>query len=116
AVCKIVTFLTLFRQAYLLGIEPFFFSHAKNENSGKSYAKLMDMFVIVNSIILLALCANLDWLGKLYLSNPAYNEGIPIVPIVLIGAVFLGIYLNMSVWYKLSDRTIFGAYLSVLGA
>lgn len=116
AVCKIVTFLTLFRQAYLLGIEPFFFSHAKNENSGKSYAKLMDMFVIVNSIILLALCVNLDWLAKLYLSNPAYNEGIPIVPIVLMAAVFLGIYLNMSVWYKLSDKTIFGAYISILGA
>lgn len=116
AVCKIVTFLTLFRQAYLLGIEPFFFSLAKNENSGKSYAKLMDMFVIVNSIILLALCVNLDWLAKLYLSNPAYNEGIPIVPIVLMAAVFLGIYLNMSVWYKLSDKTIFGAYISILGA
>ncbi len=116
AVCKIVTFLTLFRQAYLLGIEPFFFFHAKNENSGKSYAKLMDMFVIVNSIILLALCVNLDWLAKLYLSNPAYNEGIPIVPIVLMAAVFLGIYLNMSVWYKLSDKTIFGAYISILGA
>lgn len=116
AVCKIVTFLTLFRQAYLLGIEPFFFSHAKNENSGKSYAKLMDMFVIVNCIILLALCVNLNWLAKLYLANPAYNEGIPIIPIVLMAAVFLGIYLNMSVWYKLSDKTIYGAYLSVLGA
>lgn len=116
AVCKIVTFLTLFRQAYLLGIEPFFFSHAKSENSGKSYAKLMDMFVIVNCVILLALCVNLNWLAKMYLANPAYNEGIPIVPIVLIAAVFLGIYLNMSVWYKLSDKTIFGAYLSVLGA
>lgn len=116
AVCKIVTFLTLFRQAYLLGIEPFFFSHAKNENSGKSYAKLMDLFVIVNCVILLALCVNLNWLAKLYLANPAYNEGIPIVPIVLIAAVFLGIYLNMSVWYKLSDKTICGAYISVLGA
>ena len=116
AVCKIVTFLTLFRQAYLLGIEPFFFSHAKNENSGQSYAKLMDMFVIVNCVILLALCVNLNWLAELYLSNPAYNEGIPIVPIVLIAAVFLGIYLNMSVWYKLSDKTIFGAYISILGA
>lgn len=116
AVCKIVTFLTLFRQAYLLGIEPFFFSHAKKENSGQAYAKLMDMFVIVNCIILLALCVNLNWLAKLYLANPAYNEGIPIVPIVLIAAVFLGIYLNMSVWYKLSDKTIFGAYISILGA
>lgn len=116
AVCKIVTFLTLFRQAYLLGIEPFFFSHAKNENSGKSYAKLMDMFVVVNCIILLALCANLNWIAELYLRNPAYNVGIPIVPIVLMAAVFLGIYLNMSVWYKLSDKTIYGAYLSVIGA
>lgn len=116
AVCKIVTFLTLFRQAYLLGIEPFFFSHAKNENSGQSYAKLMDFFVIVNCVILLALCANLNWLAEGYLANPAYNVGIPIVPIVLIASVFLGIYLNMSVWYKLSDKTIFGAYLSILGA
>ena len=116
AVCKIVTFLTLFRQAYLLGIEPFFFSHAKNENSGKSYAKLMDMFVIVNCVILLALCANLGWLGPMYLRNPAYNIGLPIVPIVLMAAVFLGIYLNMSVWYKLSDKTIYGAYLSLIGA
>ena len=116
AVCKIVTFLTLFRQAYLLGIEPFFFSHAQKENSGEAYAKLMDMFVIVNCIILLALCVNLDWLARLYLANPAYNEGIPIVPIVLIASVFLGIYLNMSIWYKLSDKTIFGAYISVIGA
>ena len=116
AVCKIVTFLTLFRQAYLLGIEPFFFSHAKNENSGNSYAKLMDMFVVVNCVILLALCANLNWLAHFYLRNPEYNIGIPIVPIVLMAAVFLGIYLNMSVWYKLSDKTIFGAYLSGLGA
>lgn len=116
AVCRIVTFITLFRQAYLLGIEPFFFSHAKNENSGKSYAKLMDMFVVVNCIFLLALCVNLNWIAPLYLRNSEYNIGIPIVPLVLIAAVFLGIYLNISVWYKLSDKTIFGAYLSILGA
>lgn len=116
AVCKLATFLTLFRQAYLLGIEPFFFSHAKEKNSGQTYAKLMDLFVIVNSVAMLFLCANLSWIGKYYLSNPAYNEGIPIVPLVLAAAVFLGIYLNMSVWYKLSNRTIFGAYISVLGA
>ena len=64
----------------------------------------------------MALCDNLNWLAELYLSNPAYNEGIPIVPIVLIAAVFLGIYLNMSVWYKLSDKTIFGAYISIFVA
>lgn len=116
AVCKLVTFITLFRQAYLLGIEPFFFSHAKNENSGQSYARLMDMFVIVNTVILLFICANLSWIAKYYLANPDYNEGIPIVPLVLMAAVFLGIYLNMSVWYKLADKTIYGAYFSVLGA
>ncbi|QDP84990.1 oligosaccharide flippase family protein [Chryseobacterium sp. SNU WT5] len=116
AVCRIVTFITLFRQAYLLGIEPFFFAHAKNENSGKSYAKLMDMFVVVNCIFLIALCVNLNWIAPLYLRNSDYNSGIAIVPLVLIAAVFLGIYLNMSVWYKLSDKTIFGAYLSIIGA
>lgn len=116
AVYKLVTFLTLFRQAYLLGIEPFFFAHAKHKNSGKSYANLMDMFVIVNSVILLFLCANLGWIGEYYLVKSDYFVGIPIVPIILIGAVFLGIYLNISVWYKLSDRTVFGTYLSILGA
>lgn len=115
-VCKLVTFITLFRQAYLLGVEPFFFSHAKNENSGKTYSKLMTGFIIVNCIIFLGLCVNLNWISEQYIRNADYYVGLPIVPIVLIAAVFLGAYLNLSIWYKLSDKTRFGAYISVVGA
>lgn len=116
AVAKIVTFVILFRQAYVLGIEPFFFSHSKNENAGKTYAKLMDVFIAVNCMIVLFLCVNLDWISKFYLRNPEYYEGIPILPLLFFASLFLGIYLNLSIWYKLSDRTIVGAYISFIGA
>ena len=116
AVAKIVTFVVLFRQAYVLGIEPFFFSHSKNENAGKTYAKLMDVFIAVNCMIILFLCVNLDWISKFYLRNPEYYEGIQILPILFFASLFLGIYLNLSVWYKLSDRTIVGSYISFIGA
>lgn len=115
-VCKLVTFITLFRQAYLLGVEPFFFAHAKNENSGQTYSKLMTGFIIVNCVIFLGLCVNLNWISEQYIRNSSFYTGLPIVPIVLIAAVFLGIYLNLSIWYKLSDKTRFGAYISIIGA
>lgn len=116
AVAKIVTFVVLFRQAYVLGIEPFFFSHSKNENAGRTYAKLMDVFIAVNCLIVFFLCVNLDWIAKLYLNNSDYYEGIPILPILFFASLFLGIYLNLSIWYKLSDKTVIGAYISVVGA
>src|SRR5690606_2230815 len=116
AVAKLVTFVVLFRQAYILGIEPFFFSHSKNENAGKTYAKLMDVFIAVNCLIVLFLCVNLDWISKFYLNNPEYYEGIGILSILFFASLFLGIYLSLSVWYKLADKTLVGAYISALGA
>jgi len=115
-VCRVVTFMTLFRQAYLLGIEPFFFSNAKKDNSKYSYSKLMTFFVIANCIILLGICANLEWISHQYIRNSEYYSGIDILPVVLVAAVFLGIYLNLSIWYKLTNKTILGAYISLIGA
>ncbi|MBW8358381.1 MAG: polysaccharide biosynthesis C-terminal domain-containing protein [Weeksellaceae bacterium] len=115
-VTKIVTFVLLFKQAYVLGIEPFFFSHSKNENSRQTYARLMDVFITANCLIILFLMVNLSWLAPMYLKNPAYFEGIDILPILFIATLFLGIYLNLSIWYKLTDRTINGAYISLIGA
>lgn len=115
-VAKIVTFVILFRQAYVLGIEPFFFSHSKNENAKQTYAKLLDIFIAINCLIVLFLCVNLTWISKFYLKNPEYYEGIPILPILFFASLFLGIYLNLAVWYKLSDKTIVGAYISFIGA
>lgn len=116
AVYKIATFITVFRQAYQLGIEPYFFSSFNNENSHKTYATLMDIFVICNCVIFLGLITNISWISVLYLRNPLYYEGIEIIPYLMFGTVFLGIYLNLSIWYKLSDQTIVGLYISLIGA
>ncbi len=116
AVYKIATFITVFRQAYQLGIEPYFFSSFKDKNSHKTYTILMDVFVICNCLIYVGLMVNLQWISERYLNNPLYNEGIEIIPFVMLGALFLGIYLNLSIWYKLSDQTRVGLYISLIGA
>lgn len=116
AVYKVATFITVFRQAYQLGIEPYFFSSFKKDNSHKTYTILMDVFVICNCLIFIGLITNISWLSELYLRNPLYYEGIEVIPFLMLGAVFLGIYLNLSIWYKLSDQTIVGLYISLIGA
>ncbi|PQA96174.1 Membrane protein involved in the export of O-antigen and teichoic acid [Chryseobacterium piscicola] len=113
---KIATFITVFRQAYQLGIEPYFFSSFKDKNNHKTYALLMDVFVICNCLIFTGLMVNLQWISEKYLKNPLYFEGIEIIPFVMLGALFLGIYLNLSIWYKLSDQTRVGLYISLIGA
>jgi len=115
-VCRIVTFMTLFRQAYLLGIEPFFFANEKKDNSKDTYSQLMTFFVLANCVIMLGICANLEWISHTYIRNSEYYSGLSILPIVLVASVFLGIYLNLSIWYKLTGKTILGAYISIIGA
>ncbi len=116
AVYKIATFITVFRQAYQLGIEPYFFSSFKDKSNHKTYSVLMDIFVICNCLIFMFLMVNLQWISEQYLRNPLYYEGIEIIPWVMLGALFLGIYLNLSIWYKLSDQTRVGLYISLIGA
>ena len=116
AVYKIATFITVFRQAYQLGIEPYFFSSFKDKSNHKTYAVLMDVFVICNCLIFMSLMVNLQWISEKYLGNVSYYEGIEIIPFVMMGALFLGIYLNLSIWYKLSDQTRVGLYISLIGA
>lgn len=76
----------------------------------------MDIFVICNCLIYVGLMVNLQWISERYLKNPLYFEGIEIIPFVMLGALFLGIYLNLSIWYKLSDKTRVGLYISIIGA
>jgi len=113
---KIALFMTLFAAAYRLGIEPFFFSHAKTENPQKNYAKILEFFVAIGSIILLTVVVFADALKPIIIRSEAYWEAMWIVPIILIANFCLGIYHNLSVWYKITDRTKFGAYISVFGA
>jgi len=121
ACAKIALFLSLFVQAFRLGAEPFFFSHSKNKNSGETYARIMTYFVIVVSLIAVALTANIELLkyfvnGGTIELRKLYWSGLQVVPILLFGYVSLGIYMNLSIWYKLSDQTRFGLYISGIGA
>jgi O-antigen/teichoic acid export membrane protein len=75
----------------------------------------MDIFIAINCLIVLFLSVNLDWIAKVYINNPEYYEGIGILPILFFASLFLGIYLNLSIWYKLTDKTIIGAYISGIG-
>ena len=113
---KLALFMTLFGTAFRMGVEPFFFSHAKTENPQKTYAQVTNYFVILGSLILLVVVVFVDILARLLLGNETYFQALEIVPIVLLASFCLGIYHNLSVWYKITDRTKYGAYISSIGA
>jgi len=113
---KIALFMTLFATAYRLGIEPFFFSHAKSENPQKNYARILEFFVAFGSVILLTVVVFADFLKPYIVRSEAYWEAMWVVPIILIANFCLGIYHNLSVWYKITDKTKIGAYISIVGA
>ena len=102
-------------QAFRYAAEPFFFSNAADKESPKLFATVNYYFVIVGCVILLAVSLNMDII-KNFLGSAAYWQGIAIVPILLLGYLFLGIYYNISVWFKLTDRTYFGTIITVGGA
>lgn len=113
---KIALFMTLFATAFRLGIEPFFFSHSKSENPQRAYAQITNYFVVLGSVILLAVVVFADPLKVLIVRNSDYWEAMPVVPVIILASFCLGIYHNLSVWYKVTDRTRFGAYISIAGA
>ena len=113
---KLALFMMLFATAYRLGIEPFFFSQSKTKDATKNYAKTLEFFVICGALILLVVVVFVDVLKIILIPNEAYWEAMKVVPILLLAYLFLGIYHNLSVWYKITDRTKFGAYISVFGA
>ncbi|WP_422858273.1 lipopolysaccharide biosynthesis protein [Flagellimonas sp. S174] len=113
---KLALFMTLFGTAFRMGVEPFFFSHANKENPQKTYAQITNYFIILGSVILLAVVVFIDVLAKLLIRNSVYWEALDVVPIILLGSLCLGIYHNLSVWYKITDKTKYGAYISSVGA
>jgi len=113
---KLALFMTLFATAYRLGIEPFFFSQAGGRGAKINYAKIMEFFVILGALILLVVTVFVDLLKLILIPNESYWEAMTVVPILLLAYFFLGIYHNLSVWYKITDQTKFGAYISIVGA
>mgnify|MGYP003619329640 FL=1 len=113
---KLGLFMVLYRTAYTLGIEPFFFSHSSNENAQQTYATITKYFVIFGSLILLFVIVFADLLKQVMIPNASYWEAMKVVPLIILANFFLGIYTNLSVWYKLIDKTHYGAYISIMGA
>ena len=113
---KIGLFMVLFRTAYTLGIEPFFFSHASNENAKQTYATITKYFVIFGSLMTLGVIVFADVLKLILIPNSIYWNAMGVVPLIILANFFLGIYTNLSVWYKLTNQTHIGAWISIIGA
>lgn len=113
---KLALFMTLFATAFRMGIEPFFFSHSDTKNPQRAYAQITNYFVVLGSIILLSVVVFADVLKKFIVLDESYWEAMPVVPLIVLASFFLGIYHNLSVWYKVTDKTIYGAYISMIGA
>ncbi|MBU2061264.1 MAG: oligosaccharide flippase family protein, partial [Bacteroidetes bacterium] len=113
---KIGLFMVLYRTAYTLGIEPFFFSHSSDKNAPQTYAMVTKYFVIFGSFILLSVIVFADLFKLLLIRDSSYWIAMKVVPLIILANFFLGIYTNLSVWYKLIDKTHIGAYISVVGA
>jgi O-antigen/teichoic acid export membrane protein len=111
---KLAVLMNLTIQAFRYAAEPFFFSNAADKNSPQLFARVNHYFILVCCTILLAVSVNLDVL-KYFLGDPAYWEGLHIVPILLLAYLFLGVYYNLSVWFKLTDKTYFGTLITIFG-
>ncbi len=101
-----------------MAAEPFFFNRSKDENAPKIYARVMKFFVIACCFVFLLIGLFLDvfrWIFTTF-ANPRWAEGLDVVPLLALGNIFLGIYYNLSVWYKLTNKNTYGAVITVIGA
>lgn len=112
---KLSILITLSVQAFRMAAEPFFFSAAQGQQPQRIYARVMKFFVITVCFMFLAVVLFLD-VWKYFISNPVYWRGLGVVPILLLANMFLGIYYNLSIWYKLSNKTGAGAWITLIGA
>jgi O-antigen/teichoic acid export membrane protein len=111
---KISIIMTIFVQTFRFAAEPFFFSHAKEAEPQKMYAAIMNYFVIVCALIFLGTMMNISWIS--HFVGEDFRSGIGVVPILLLANLFLGIFYNQSIWYKLTAQTHYGALLTIFGA
>ena len=111
---KVSIFMMLFIQTFRYASEPFFFAQQNKENSRQLYAKVMNYFVAICCFIFLGVMLYIDFF--MHFIGESYREGVGVVPVLLFANLCLGIYINLSIWYKLSGDTHFGAWFSMIGA
>jgi len=111
---KISIMMTIFIQAFKYAAEPFFFSKAKDRDAKETYANVMTVFDLICTIMFVGIMLYIDIIK--YFVGPEYHVGLKVVPVLLMANLFLGIFYNLSIWYKLTDQTRFGAYITLIGA
>jgi O-antigen/teichoic acid export membrane protein len=112
---KIAVLMVLFIQAYRFAAEPFFFSQMKNQDAKQVYARVMDYFVIAVSGIFLVTMLFLDTVF-IRLTGPGFRSARAVIPVLMLAKLFLGVYYNLSIWYKLTGKTMWGALITIIGA
>lgn len=114
---KLAVVIVLFIQAFRMGAEPFFFKQSTSENAQRTYARIMKFFVITCCFCFLSVTLFLDiWKYFMGTAHPEYYTGLKVVPLLMLAKIFLGIYYNLSIWYKIKERNLTGAWITLGGA
>ena len=113
---KLAILMNLVIQAFKYAAEPFFFKQSTDKNSPLLYARVMHAFIIFCSVLMVAISVNLRWIGPLFLKGEVYASAYFIVPILLMGYLLLGVYFNLSIWFKITDKTNYSFWITLIGA
>jgi O-antigen/teichoic acid export membrane protein len=113
---KLSIFMNLAIQAFKYAAEPFFFSQGEDKNASPIFAKVTKYFIIICTLMWVGISLNLDLFAELFLKQKIYHQGLPVVPWLLAGYLFLGVYYNVATWFKLTDNTQFGTWFTLIGA
>lgn len=110
---KVAAIMTMLMQAFRYAYEPFVFGNSNKKDSKELYAKAMKYFIVIALLAFLVVMFYMDIIR--YIINPNYWEGLKVVPIIMAAEIFMGVYFNLSFWYKLNDETYWGAIFSFIG-
>jgi O-antigen/teichoic acid export membrane protein len=113
---KLSVFMTLYVTAFRLGAEPYFFNTVNHKDARQKYSQIMTWFVMLGGLFLLFVVVFIDFFANVFLRQSIYHQGLYLVPILLLANLFSGIYNNLSIWYKLTDKTKMGMFISLGGA
>ncbi len=113
---KLGAIMMLAIQAFRYAVEPFFFSQAKDKQAPALFAKTMHYYYLLALLIMLTICTNVELIANLLLRNPEYRVALYLVPIIMFGKLLYGVYINLSIWYKLKDKTSYGILFTFIGA
>ncbi|UPL48620.1 oligosaccharide flippase family protein [Hymenobacter sublimis] len=113
---KISVLMSLVIQAFKYAAEPFFFAQSNEKNSPYTFALVLKWFTLCCTMLFVGVSVNVDIVAQIFLRRPEYLQGLAVVPVLLLAYLFLGVYWNLSVWFKLTDKTYYGTYIGFAGA